>query len=99
MDAAFRRRGGWELLDVVALSQEEQAEVHHYAKQDPISGSLSIYCVDPASGQGSETSATIEECHNLERAAVWSPEHVEERLRDYLDSLPNRWVESMRLKP
>src|SRR5262249_10615599 len=62
MDCAFRRGGGWELLDVVPLSQEERAEVHHYAKQDPLSGSLTLYSVDPASGTGVETSASMEEC-------------------------------------
>lgn len=97
--SAFRRRGGWELLDVVCLTQEEQAEIHDYAKQDPLSGGLTIYRVDPASGTGSETFATTEECQALERAAVWSPEHVEDRLRDHFDGRPNRWAESMRLKP
>lgn len=97
--SAFRRRGGWELLDVVSLTQEEEAEVHEYAKHDPLSGGLTIYRVDPASGAGSERSATIEECQALERAAVWSPGHVEDRLRDHFEGRPNLWAESMRVRP
>ncbi|GAQ50252.1 Imm26 family immunity protein [Streptomyces acidiscabies] len=99
MDAAFRRHGGWELLDVVSLTQAERTEVHRYSKQDPLSGTITIYNADPTTGAGSETPATIEEGQKLERASVWSPEHVEDRLRDYLDGRPNKWVESLRLKP
>ncbi|MGW1885615.1 Imm26 family immunity protein [Streptomyces sp. NPDC001970] len=99
MDAAFRRRGGWELLDVVSLTHEEHTEVRLYSKQDPLSGSITVYRVDPVTGAGSETPATFEECQKLERAAVWAPDHIEHRLRDHFDGRPNKWVESLRLKP
>ncbi|MGW2564181.1 Imm26 family immunity protein [Streptomyces sp. NPDC001514] len=99
MDAAFRRRGGWELLDVVSLTHEEQTEVHLYSKQDPLSGRITVYRVDPVTGADSETPATLEECQKLERAAVWAPDHIEDRLRDHFDGRPNKWVESLRLKP
>jgi len=42
--------------------------------------------------------ATREQCEGLERAAVWDPEHIEDRLRDYYAGVPNVWVESLRLK-
>jgi hypothetical protein len=99
MDSAFRRRDGWELLDVVSLTEEERAEVHRFAKQDLISGSCSIYRVDPATGARSETPATVEECQGIEPAAVWSREHVEDRLRDHFDGRPNKWLESIAFKP
>jgi hypothetical protein len=99
MDSAFRRRGDWELLDVVPLSQQEQTEAYRYTKQDPLSGALSIYWTDPVSGAHGETPATIETCEGLERAAVWDPEHIKDRLRDHFDGRPNKWVESIRLKP
>ncbi|MFJ6633955.1 Imm26 family immunity protein [Streptomyces sp. NPDC091376] len=99
MDAAFRRRGGWELLDVVPLTHEEQTEVHLYSKQDPLSCSITVYRVDPVTGTGSETPATFEDCQKLERAAIWDPAHIEDRLRDHFDGRPNPWVESLRLKP
>jgi hypothetical protein len=98
MKYAFRRRGGWELLDVVPLTEEERVFVHRRAKQDPISGALSICWSDPVAGTWSETPATAHECVGLEVAAVWDPEHVEDRLRDHFDGRPNRWVESIRLK-
>jgi hypothetical protein len=45
-----------------------------------------------------ESPATREECENLERAAVWDPEHVEDRLRDHYAGVPNMWVESLKPK-
>ncbi|MBL1082071.1 immunity 26/phosphotriesterase HocA family protein [Streptomyces actinomycinicus] len=99
MDSAFRRRSGWELLDVVPLTREEQAVVHVFSKQDPLSGSVTVHRVDPVTRAGRETPSTLEEGRKLERAAVWAPEHIEDRLRDHFDGRPNKWVESLRLKP
>lgn len=98
MNYAFRRQGGWELLDVVPLTDEERALTQRWAKQDAISGALSIYWSDPETGTSGETPATLQECDGLEVAAVWDREHVEDRLRDHFDGQPNRWVESLRLK-
>jgi hypothetical protein len=38
------------------------------------------------------------ECLGLERAAVWEPEHVEERISDYYAGRPNKWVELLKLR-
>lgn len=48
--------------------------------------------------EGHESPATREDCLKLERAAVWEPEHVEERLADYYAGRINQWVELLRLK-
>ena len=42
--------------------------------------------------------ATKEECVGLERAAVWEPSHVEDRLRDNYAGHKNKWVESLKIK-
>ena len=47
---------------------------------------------------GSIRPAAREECEGLERTAVWDPEHVESRLRDQYAGIPNKWVESLRIK-
>lgn len=99
MDYAFRRQGGWELLDVVPLTQNERSTVERYAMQDVSTNAISIYWSDPISGTSGEMPATFAECHGLERCAVWDPHHVEDRLRDHFDGRPNVWVESLRLKP
>ena len=31
-------------------------------------------------------------------AAVWDPQHVEDRLRDHFAGLPNKWVQSLALR-
>jgi hypothetical protein len=38
------------------------------------------------------------ECFGLERAAVWEPQHIEDRIVDYFENRPNRWFESLRIK-
>ena len=42
--------------------------------------------------------ATRQECLGLEREAVWEPEHVEERIRDYFAGRPNKWVELLKIR-
>jgi hypothetical protein len=65
-----------------------------FVKQDPITGELF------ATITGSEEIPvrSKEEASRMERAAVWEPEHVADRLRDHFDGRPNKWVGSMRLK-
>lgn len=80
-----------------SASASEQAKVVYRAKKDPISGECSIYWTDAVSSKFGEIPALLEECENLEVAAVWDAHHVEDRLRDHFDGRPNEWVESMRL--
>lgn len=47
---------------------------------------------------GAISPAKKEQCIGLERAAVWEPEHVEERIIDYFEGRPNKWVESLKMK-
>jgi Immunity protein 26 len=39
--------------------------------------------------------ATRSQCRGLERAAVWEPEHVEERLLDHYAGRRNKWINSL----
>jgi len=41
--------------------------------------------------------STRAECAGLECAAVWDPEHVEDRLRDHYAGRKNKWVESLKV--
>jgi hypothetical protein len=60
-------------------------------KKDPINGKLTIYINE------AEFPAEIEECSDLEPAAVWDAEHVEDRLRDHCENQKNIWVKSLAL--
>ncbi|HEY0158466.1 MAG TPA: hypothetical protein VGF28_14380 [Thermoanaerobaculia bacterium] len=83
--------GRWKVLGHVPLDEPLQREPAFF-KQDPLSGELTLY------RSGTEYPASAEECQELERAAVWDPEHVEDRLRDHFDGRSNRWVESLRAR-
>ncbi len=83
--------GRWPVIGSRPLEEELEIEPTFF-KVDPISKQLSLY------RNGREWPATREECRGLERAAVWDPEHVEERLLDHFAGRSNRWVEDMALE-
>lgn len=82
--------GRWLIVDQRPITDELSTQVPRF-KKDPISGKLSIYLNER------ETPATQEECLKLESAAVWDPEHVEDRLRDHCENRENVWVKSLSL--
>ena len=63
-------------------------------KQDSITGELFIYYPE----QELEVPCTRVEVAGLENAAVWDPHHVEDRLLDYFNGLPNKWLEMLQPK-
>jgi hypothetical protein len=62
--------------------------------QDPIDPNQIRLTYDGCNGPHAELS----DCKGLECAAVWDPDHVEDRLRDYFSGLPNKWALSLRPK-
>ena len=90
--------GRWKAVGHRALSIEEQNRVDRFYKQDKLSKKLTIYWTDPVSQESHEVPALLADCLPLERAAVWSAEHVEDRLRDFHAGVKNKWVELSRPK-
>ncbi len=87
-------KGRWPKVGKVPL-EDTLKKVPLKFIQDPIKPEeISIY--DP--NTGNIRPATREECEGLERAAVWEPEHIEDRLRDHYAGVPNKWVESLKIK-
>ncbi len=80
----------WRVLGNLPLENELIAVAEFY-KWDMISKKFSVY-----EGDGQERPATLEECTNLECAAVWSAEHVESRLEDHFAGRENKWVNSLK---
>jgi hypothetical protein len=80
--------GRWEVIGNKPL-EADLLVVPDFFKVDPINKSLSIY------RNGIDIPATVAQCEGLERAAVWSATHVESRLRDYFDGIPNKWTSSL----
>lgn len=87
------RSGAWRIPENRSVDDDLAMEPQFF-KQDALNGKLSIHQSD-----GGEISCTAEECEGLERAAVWDPSHVEDRLRDHYNGVPNAWVESMKPMP
>tara|TARA_R110002073_G_scaffold34432_1_gene102173 strand:+ start:1043 stop:1498 length:456 start_codon:yes stop_codon:yes gene_type:complete len=83
--------GAWEVIGHHELEDDLKEPVRFF-KQDPISKGVCLYI------NSEEVPATREQCEGLDRAAVWNPEHVEDRLRDHYLGVPNQWVESLKLK-
>ena len=82
--------GRWRGFGHLPLT-ENLLEEPVFFKKDPITKATSLY-------QGTrEWPATLEECEDLECAAVWDPQHVEDRLRDHFGGRPNKWVQMLRL--
>jgi hypothetical protein len=89
--------GIWEVVGRVPLS-EDLKEIPRFFKQDMMNGAISIYQEIPELAPYYEIPATLAEIEGLECAAVWDPEHVEDRLRDHFAGRPNIWVESLKIK-
>lgn len=91
MDYATKK-GRWPVIGNVPL-EECMKEKPKFYKQDPITKKLYIYvdCIN-------DIPATREECEGLECAAVWDPEHVEDRLRDFLAGRPCKWLKTVAIK-
>jgi hypothetical protein len=70
-----------------------------FCNQDGATGRLFIYHEIEPLAPHYERDATPEECRGLETAAVWDPEHVEDRLRDHFAGRPNIWMEQLRIWP
>jgi hypothetical protein len=71
-------KNGWALAGKVELN-EKFSKYPMFSKKDPINGKLSI--VDHTFMN--EIPATEAECNLLEKAAVWDPCHIEERLNEH----------------
>jgi len=83
--------GRWSVIGHAPLEAELET-IPWFFKQDAISKAFSLY------QSGIERPAAKEECEGLERAAVWSAQHIESRLEDHLEGRTNKWLDAMKLK-
>ena len=82
--------GEWPVIGIIKPTKNLLLGEDQY-KVDPLNGKLTIWKED-----NSELPATWEECKNLERAAIWDKEHVEERLYDSFCGRPSAIVEAQK---
>ena len=80
--------GRWPKCGSSPIPASLQNDVPRFRK-DALSGRLFLHI------NGVEQSASLRECKNLECAAVWDPQHVEDRLRDLREGRENPWAASL----
>jgi hypothetical protein len=83
--------GRWQMKGSMPLDDDLKQPVTFF-KQDALRRDLFFLYRD-----SQDIPAMKEQCVGLERASVWEPEHVEERLRDYFSGRKNYWVEFFRV--
>lgn len=88
--------GRWRKIGKKPLTETERRRVTRFCLEDLLTGRLSLFWTDAESGTTHQVPATREECLAHEAAAVWSAEHVEDRLRDHFAGRTNVWLESLR---
>jgi hypothetical protein len=93
MNYAFKPGiGKWQYIGHSPLEPSLTAPVEFFM-QDSLTGEFSLY-----KEGGLIVPATADQIVGLECTAVWNPEHVEDRLRDHYDGVPNIWFESLKPK-
>ncbi|MBA8882146.1 Imm26 family immunity protein [Phyllobacterium myrsinacearum] len=86
------KKGNWKKIGWIDPGAEIDNHVVFF-RQDLHTGKLTGY------DKGKEWPISYEEALKLETAAVWSANHIADRLRDHFAGQPNKWVESMKPKP
>lgn len=84
------KSGRWKIHDCRPLEPSFE-RVRYYFMKDLITGEYSIYNANDGSIRPAKPGEEV----GLEKAAVWEPENVEERLRDHYAGRENRWVKQL----
>jgi hypothetical protein len=85
--------GRWPKVGTAPVRTELQASVRRY-NQDPLRPQDIRLTIDGCEGP----LGSVADCEGLECAAVWDPEHVEDRLRSHYAGVPCEWTLSLRPK-
>ena len=82
--------GGWKKVGRFEPREELAGDILSFI-WDRFTDTFQIYSVI----NGSLRPATYDECKNLEQAAVWYPEHIEDRIRNHYRAERCIWLENM----
>lgn len=86
--------GRWAKIGTLNIRQSLKNKPMKYIQDSLNPEKFELY--DP--NTGNTKPARKEDCIGLEKAAVWEPEHVEQRIADHYEGKPNVWVEKMKIK-
>lgn len=82
----------WKVIGHMELN-EEIGRIPSFYKHDPVSGRYSIYKYE--NGIDKSYPCDVSEARLLECAAVWDPEHVQDRLLDTFNNRTCKWVDNI----
>jgi len=85
--------GRWIIIGKLPLEPDLQMLPLKFIQDKLNPDNFELY--DPNTGKTKK--AYRQDCNGLERAAVWEPDHVEDRIVDYFNNQPNIWVERMKI--
>jgi len=86
-------QGEWLKIGKLPIRKDLETLPFKFIQDRHNSKYLRLY--NPNTGEISKASKM--DCVNLERAAVWDSNHVEDRIRDYYLGVPNVWLENQKL--
>ena len=92
MDRAIKS-GRWPVIGHVELSERWLTPVKFFRQDRLKPERLSI-----AFSDGREIPSDLKGIEGLEKAAVWDPEHVEDRITDHFAGRPNCWLKALELR-
>lgn len=87
-------KGIWKVIGLLELEQNFKILPLQFIQDRHNLEIVRLY--DPNTGEMKP--AKIIDCIGLECAAVWEPTHINDRLIDYFEGKPNKWVEVLKLK-
>ena len=93
--ATVFKHSKWEEVAKVPVSETEKSAVHKFFRQD-ISNFNICWHIDPFTGEKIEVLPS--DCMGVEREAVWSYDHIEQRLLDFTENRENMMEKRMRVK-
>ena len=82
----------WLKIGKTLLSDELAVPQKMYIQDAIRPDEFRIYCA------GEIRPATREECEGLECCAVWSPEQAVDRINDFYNDVPCKWINPVRIK-
>ncbi|QES87744.1 Imm26 family immunity protein [Rhizosphaericola mali] len=84
----------WIIIGIIELEPNLRVLPMEFIQDTFNYNQIELY--DPNTGEIKQSQKS--ECLGLERAAVWEPEHIEDRIIDYFEGRLNVWYESLKIK-
>lgn len=86
-------KGHWEKVGKLDIRNDLKVLPMKFIQDALDSDKFSLY--NPNTGEITKT--TKQQCKGLECVAVWAANHVEDRIRDHYEGIPNLWLQQLEI--